>query len=92
MRNLYTIVVEFGGETDISQFRASTPRKALALWAAGDRPLGQNRPPSEVGRQISEQLLNGDGPVPLEGCRNVWCISGVIRRRLILIHVSQTLP
>jgi hypothetical protein len=88
MENLYTLVVEYKGGTYISQFKAATPQEALLRWA-NTRP-SRGEVASHVRLAIRKQLDNGNGPVALEGCNNVWCQSGVFKRQLILIHVVCT--
>jgi hypothetical protein len=35
-------------------------------------------------------LVREDNPTPISGCRNVWCLSGIVDDHLALINIVQT--
>ena len=90
MENLFTLVVEYGGGTYLSQVSADTPREALLKWSMDHESAEGEELPLGVFSGIRAQLQRGDDAVAISGSRNVWCISGVSEDKLILIHVILT--
>ncbi len=82
---LFTFVLEFDGGTDISQFRAASPRRAVSQYPSH---LLRNKAVSTpaVRRRIADALL-AEKPVAIEGVRNVWCCSASIGERLALLKI-----
>lgn len=89
MQNLYTIFVEFGGGTYISQTIGISALDALSSWAAGTKASGDG-PGPRMRAHIKNQLDTQDRPVSVRGCSNVWCFSGTYNRKLVLIHIIST--
>jgi len=88
MVKTYTVLVEFAGGTYLSQFKASTPKQALARWTeASTRVTGV---PKKLREVMKKQLGFGDEPVAIRGLKNVWCISEEHENKLALIHIIQT--
>ena len=83
MRHLYTVICEYGGGTYIAQLRATSPRTAVSRW------LDAIVPDLLLKGKILEDLRS-EAPVGIEGCRNVWCCSGVSRKGLVLINIIRT--
>jgi hypothetical protein len=86
---LYTVVLDYAGNTNISQVRAETPGDAIMLWAdqLESHPIGGLNSGATA---TLKRHLAGDRPVPVEGCRNVWCVSAVLSNELLLLHVVAT--
>jgi hypothetical protein len=84
---LFTVLLEFDGGTYIAQLRASSPRTAIAKYAA---QLVDN---SAVGRLPARkrlaETLSVEVPVAIEGMRKVWCCSASIGRKLALVNIVQ---
>jgi hypothetical protein len=80
----YTFVIEFLGGTYVHQASGESPELALRAWlrlaSAEEFEWGAYR--VELLRALLDQ-----GAVPLEGCQNVWCMSGVASDHLFLIHI-----
>jgi len=85
---LYTIILDYKGGTYIAQVRADSPVEALPRWLSRikDNEL------ADWGTTRGEltNIMRSEGVVPLDGCVNVWCISGSGRRGLVLINVIAT--
>jgi hypothetical protein len=97
MKMLYTVVMEYGGGTYVSQIDASSVEQALRLWAAkldaGAVAGLDHEGKVELVDDIEEELSNGGQPVPLTGLVNAWCASAWISGRgLMLINIIATVP
>jgi hypothetical protein len=83
----YTFVIEFLGGTYVHQASGESPELALRAWlrlaSAEDFEWAVHR--VELMRAIVDQAA-----VPIQGCRNVWCMSGVAGDHLFLIHIIGT--
>ncbi len=86
-KELYTFFLEYKGGTYISQVKASSPARALAAWAEAlnsteVKGLGKIRK-----QKLTEQA--NQPPTPLEGVKNTWCWSVLLRGDLALIHFTR---
>lgn len=83
----YTFVIEFLGGTYVRQAGGESPELALRAWlrlaCEGELEWAEYR--IELLRALIDQ-----NAVPIEGCRNVWCMSGVAGEHLFLIHIIGT--
>jgi len=89
MKNqLYTFFLEYKGGTYVSQVKASSPVKALTAWAeALDYTKVDGLSRSAKGK-LTEEI--NQPPTPLEGVKNAWCCSALLRGHLALIHFTET--
>ena len=83
----YTFVIEFLGGTYVHQASGDSPEQALRAWlrAAALDEFEWSEYRIELLRALAEQPA-----IPLEGCRNVWCVSGLCGENLFLIHIVGT--
>jgi hypothetical protein len=83
----YTFVIEFLGGTYVHQARGQSPEQALRSWL---RIVCSEE--FEWGAHIVELMraLLDQSAVPIEGCHNVWCMSGMAGDHLFLIHIVGT--
>jgi hypothetical protein len=83
----YTFVIEFLGGTYVRQAAGESPELALRTWlrlaSEGELEWAEYR--IELLRALIDQ-----NAVPIEGCRNVWCMSGMAGDHLFLIHIIGT--
>jgi hypothetical protein len=82
----YTFVIEFLGGTYVHQGSGESPELALREYlrfASEDDDWTAYR--VDLLRALADEIA-----VPIEGCRNVWCISGFARDYLFLIHIVAT--
>jgi hypothetical protein len=87
--NLYTFILDYIGGTYISQVKARNLTKAVSKWPDGlviDEIKGLG--PNTI--SLLKLRLTEDRPVPLSGLINAWCMSTIIRGRLVLIHIVET--
>ncbi|MGH9425082.1 MAG: hypothetical protein ACRD2L_02070 [Terriglobia bacterium] len=87
---LYTLILEYLGGTYISQVEAESPETAATQWA---RQLDSKRDVEALNTEVVSEFikeLQGQEAVPIEGCRNVWCLDALVRGKLALIHVIAT--
>ncbi len=89
---LYTIMAEYVGGTYLAQYRARSPRAAVAKWTQ-DRDSAayvvcKRRAALEA---LQKDLLAPDNHlVPLAGLQRVWCTDALVRGRLLLLHIVET--
>jgi len=88
-QDLYTILAEYGGGTYISQVEADAPDAAIEIWTQSE-PSGKDDLPFEARQDLRKELTDGEVPIPLAGQKNVWCITGLYRNRLLLINIVLT--
>jgi len=81
---LYTFVIEFLGGTYVHQARGESPERALRAWL---RLSGENEVEWTTYRPELMRALLDKPAVPIEGCQNVWCMSGMAGEHLFLIHI-----
>jgi hypothetical protein len=81
---LYTFVIDFLGGTYVRQARGNSPERALRSWLrlAGEHEISWSSYRPELMRALIDQSA-----VPIDGCENVWCMSGLAGDHLFLIHI-----
>ena len=86
-RKRYTFVLEFLGGTYVRQACGDSPELALRGWlrAASQEDFEWERHRLELLRALGSNVA-----VPVEGCQNVWCLSGIAGEYLFLIHIIGT--
>jgi uncharacterized protein (UPF0333 family) len=83
---LFTILLEYGGGTYISQVRANSTSKAVVKWATSlDVAALTRRRKDDLLRRITE-----DEPVKITGADGIWCVSADIGNKLALVTIVQT--
>jgi hypothetical protein len=88
-RHLYTFVLEHAGGTYIAQESATNLEDAIRRWT-DDFAIKSS---IQLGATAVERLraaFVGQRPVPIEGMRDVWCISSSIGTGLVLVHIVHT--
>jgi hypothetical protein len=83
----YTFVIEFLGGTYVHQASGESPELALRAWlrSASEEEFEWSFHRLELLKQLDDEAA-----VPVEGLRNVWCISGMAGDHLFLIHIIGT--
>jgi hypothetical protein len=89
---LYTIILEFGGGTYVSQTSAASKESALTAWCQTirtDKDFGpdSNRLAEEVEHEANAARLS-----LLDGLESAWSFTTFLNDRLILGHVIKTEP
>jgi hypothetical protein len=76
--------MEFLGGTYVHQAYGESPELALRTWLylAGEEVLEWASYRVELLRALGEKAA-----VPIDGCQNVWCISGLAGDHIFLIHI-----
>jgi 3-deoxy-D-manno-octulosonic-acid transferase len=85
---LFTVVLEFGGGTYISQFKAASAHAAAVKHAAHLISIKGISTSSD--RKRLADRLSLEQPVAIQGIRNVWCYSASVGRKFALMHVVAT--
>jgi len=83
----YTFVLEFLGGTYVRQACGLSPELALCAWL---RLASEEDFEWECHRVELLRALGDKAAVPVEGCQNVWCLSGLAGDHLYLIHIIGT--
>ncbi len=82
----YTFVIEFLGGTYVHQGLGESPELALREYLR----FASEDDDWTAYRTDLLQALAGEAAVPIEGCQNVWCLSGTAKDYLFLIHIIGT--
>jgi hypothetical protein len=85
---LFTVVLEFGGGTYISQFKAASAHAAAVKHAAHLIDIKDMSTPSA--RKRLSDLLSIEQPIATQGIRNVWCCSASVGRKFALVNIVAT--
>ena len=85
---LFTVFLEFGGGTYVSQFRSSSPRSVAKKYAA--QLLINDALGTSTLRKRLATVVSRDTPVAISGIRNVWCCSASLGKKLALLNIVQT--
>jgi hypothetical protein len=84
---LFTILLEFGGGTYVSQVQAASLKGAKDKYclSLATQKFGTGK----TRRELAEKLKD-DEPTALSDIRNVWCLSVSIGRKLALLNIVST--
>ncbi len=90
----YTVIMEFGGETYISQVHATNEERALSVWAKtldidSIPGLGMVRKKALI-PELRHAKGKNDVLVALDTLKNAWCTSTKIGGTLALINIIKT--
>jgi hypothetical protein len=85
---LFTVVLEFGGGTYISQFKAASAHAAALKHAA--QLIGIKDMSTPSARKRLSDLLSIEQPIAIQGIRNVWCCSASVGRKFALVNIVAT--
>lgn len=86
----YTIVCDFRNGTYISQVVGNNVDEATQAWIellVRDRPLGRSS--TYLAKSVAKILVD-DPPVPLNGLKDVWCVSAVCGGDLMLTNIIES--
>jgi hypothetical protein len=86
-RTRYTFVIEFLGGTYVHQGFGESPELALRAWL---RVASEDEFEWAIHRIELLKELDNAVAVAIDGCVNVWCISGTAGDHLFLIHIIGT--
>ncbi len=87
--SLYTFVLDYQGGTYISQRDGDDLTSAARTWVRSLRSVGDFEL-TDTDRSELEGEIERHGAVAIDGVRNVWCLTGGLRNRLLLAHVILT--
>jgi hypothetical protein len=90
MTSLFTVIVELGGGTYISQVNAQGPSEALAGWITAQSNTDLSS--WKLDRTEMIKLFAEDSPHSLDGLQNAWCMSASLPHGLVLVNVIKTVP
>jgi hypothetical protein len=88
MTSFFTVIVEFGGGTYISQVYALGPAEALTGWIAAQSDadlFSWKLSRIEMIKRFAE-----DSPHALDGLQNIWCMSASLANGLALANIIKT--
>jgi hypothetical protein len=85
---LFTVVLEFGGGTYISQFKARSPHAAAVKHATHLISIKDMSTPSDRRRLAGRLSL--EEPIAIQGIRNVWCCTASVGRKFALVNIVAT--
>jgi hypothetical protein len=85
---LYSVVLEYNGGTYIAQVSGESYRAVLPRWISS---LDQRNLASwGIGHSELIQVAGSDEPTAIDGCTNIWCVTGSAKKGLVLINIIAT--
>jgi hypothetical protein len=87
--SIFTFILEYSGGTYIKQLEADGVKRARDLWAERI-DLNQVHGLTQKSASDFRELFTSNDVVLLDGLRNVWCQSRVIRNKLALLNIVKT--
>jgi hypothetical protein len=87
MRDLYTVILQLGEASSVTQREAADVRRALAGWLGR---LERVTIVSSLDRQLLRSNLLGGQPVRVSGVRNVWYVNTSIKSGHAQVHIVKT--
>ncbi len=87
---LYPFVLDYGAGTYVSQVSAASVEQAPMAWADSLRP-GDVRGMGQASFKRLSAGLAAEAPQAVNGLRNTWCVTALVRGQLALIHFIATL-
>jgi hypothetical protein len=87
---LFTFVLDYRGGTYVSQ---ATCRTLEDLASVLDRAIDWKVLASNVSERAKQRFLEDVAeipPSPIDGLRNVWCISARLGKSMAILHVVET--
>ncbi len=86
---LFTFVLDYRGGTYCDQAEGDEPSAAVKRWAE-TTSLDAIAGLTENSRAPFRQQMSSLRPSEIPGTCNVWCISGIARGHLALVHIVKT--
>jgi hypothetical protein len=87
--SIFTLIVDYDGGTYISQWSATSPKRALVKWARSFDfsviPRVKNSWLEDLRTHIARER-----PVRISGTKAVWCESGALGNKLMIINIVRT--
>jgi hypothetical protein len=90
MTSLFTVILEFGGGTYISQVHAPGPAEALTGWIAAQSDADLSS--WKLDRIEMTKRFAEDSPHAVDGLQNAWCMSASLPCGLALVNIIKTIP
>jgi hypothetical protein len=87
--SLFTFILDWKGGTYISQVSSETLNKAITTWADGfsfDEIGVKNIVKSKFIVDVNNEVVE-----PVNGLKNVWCISPNIGDVMAIVHITETI-
>ena len=90
---LFTCIMDYEGGTYISQVKAVSVRAACMTWAR-KLDISQIEGLGAKGKLslIDEMREESDHIVSINGVSNVWCVTALVRNKLVIVNFIQTAP
>ncbi len=85
----YTFIMEFKGGTYISQVNSDSAKNACINWAE-NLEISKIHRFGKSSKEILIAEIKQEDSVSVNGVKNVWCVSVLIRGELVLITFIQT--
>ena len=79
--SLFTFIAEYDGGTYIQQLRASSPKAALTKYT---------KETNWIDRAVLAKSLSNETPIQIEDTVGVYCVSAILKRKLLLLNMVRT--
>jgi predicted methyltransferase MtxX (methanogen marker protein 4) len=87
----YTVIARHNGEEYIDQIRGRTVRAAIAAWAKATNIKNISGLTVRHERLLIAEIADPENPcIAVEGVKNTWRMSALIKRKLVLITAVRT--
>lgn len=87
-QNLFTIIVDYDGNTFVEQLLCDNQEHALNKWLC---IFSESKLVDLIElNELESQLKEDNDLILLNGMKNIWCTSVLLKKGLGLIHVIQT--
>ena len=87
---LFTFVLDYRGGTYVSQATCRTIGEIVSVL---DGAIDWKALPNDVSESAKQRFLEEVAeipPSPIDGLRNVWCISARLGKSMAILHVVET--
>jgi hypothetical protein len=85
---LYSIVLDYKGGSYIAQLSGESHAVVLPQWIGilNDRDLDA----WGITRSELVRIVRSEEPIAIDGCTNIWCVTGSAAKGLVLINIIAT--
>lgn len=88
--SLFTVIADYDGGIYISQHRARTARNATLCWASQETYLVSHMGLNKKQFDDLYSRLNGDSPTKVAAAVSVWCVSAIVKKKILLLNIVKT--
>ena len=89
--NTYTLVLDYGGGTYISQVQSNSGHSAFTQWIKKELDLNILKVKKTTAEEVLRKVRDmQETPTPIRGLVNVWCAALLLDDKLGIVHIVKT--